>query len=330
MKKNIYLLTTAIVLLIFAACDNVNNNSSQKPITNHSNITTLTDATTANEDTLTTDSSTLASNKKLPSLGIDRSKFKYVPKKKAKKPVPKPKKSNAKKPTPQKPKPKPKKITSTKHTKTPSIPTPKPKKAVTSKKNDTTPSNHSTKITSNTPYRTQKSHPYRRTESIDSKPKIAASEPTATVIHSEKATPKTNTDNTTKLATKNANSGFSTQAIVPQNVQQPRTHGLDVVKENKDFYEGQIFIKLKKGATVQLPEFNKSNGTNPNSSHPLNNMIQQYGIVKLYRPFTRLQSMSNVYKAEFKQPSQANQLIKSLQQLSYVEYAEKVPLQKVY
>lgn len=96
---------------------------------------------------------------------------------------------------------------------------------------------------------------------------------------------------------------------------------LPVKKGKLQYIEGQLYIKIKDRAHVNI-EY--KNGQNPNISR-WKKHISQYGITRIEKAFPRLPEMSQYYRVVFDRSDLTNDLLKDLSSYSYVDFAEKVP-----
>ncbi len=101
------------------------------------------------------------------------------------------------------------------------------------------------------------------------------------------------------------------------------------ISQNSEYWEGCIYLKVKENAKVKLPNFDQQKSKAANYPH-LSKLIQQHNIAKIYKPLTRLKTpfFDNVYKIEFTNKKQVEQLQTQLKELDFVEYSEKFPVFK--
>lgn len=103
---------------------------------------------------------------------------------------------------------------------------------------------------------------------------------------------------------------------------------------NAQNQQGKLFVKLKDSTSVRLPSLNKSNiSTNfrqkPVPDTTLQRLFSRYQVQNIDHPFpASLKSLQNVYELSFADTSQTDAFIEALENLSFVEYAEPVPLYK--
>ena len=99
---------------------------------------------------------------------------------------------------------------------------------------------------------------------------------------------------------------------------------------NAEYVEGELFIKLKDNAHLQLPVVKR--GETVKDDYPvLGRLIGSFGIVEVSKPFTLLQTsfFNNTYKIQFTQTGKTNLLWRELNNLPEVEFAERVPLDRL-
>lgn len=88
-----------------------------------------------------------------------------------------------------------------------------------------------------------------------------------------------------------------------------------------DFTDGWVYAKIKDDSAVELP----LNGTDPE----FNAIVSDYGIVSITQPFSGINTvLDKTYRIIFTQQVLIDSLIYDLQNLPYIEYAEKSPLYK--
>lgn len=100
-----------------------------------------------------------------------------------------------------------------------------------------------------------------------------------------------------------------------------------------DYVDGAIYLKIKENSGIILSEFDRSEKNDKPSSttHRLQEIIQKYEIVSIYRPFIHLNTsyFDHVYRIAFNDTKLVESLIRDLQKKGFVEYAEKIPLYKL-
>ncbi len=91
---------------------------------------------------------------------------------------------------------------------------------------------------------------------------------------------------------------------------------------DSNYVDGIVYVKVYNSSLVNLAPYNFSDPG-------LNSLYTMYGIDTITRPFPGLnQTLDNTYRIYFQIISQIDSLIYDLEQLSYIEYAEKAPLYK--
>lgn len=98
----------------------------------------------------------------------------------------------------------------------------------------------------------------------------------------------------------------------------------------ENFRDGLIYFKIKNNSNIVIPTF--ENGEKAFIPFPaLPGIIEKYGITEITRPFkTKHPVMQHTYRAKFTKIHEVEGLIKELQELDYIEYAEKVQLYKLF
>ncbi len=95
------------------------------------------------------------------------------------------------------------------------------------------------------------------------------------------------------------------------------------------YRDGQLYLKFKNEITFSLPDYD----INHPSAYPetFSTLIQQYGIYSIHKAFPLLKSTELIhsYKVLFHAKAQVDQLIKALQNIPGVEYAERIPIRRI-
>jgi serine protease len=87
-----------------------------------------------------------------------------------------------------------------------------------------------------------------------------------------------------------------------------------------DYLDGHIYLKLQDSTTINLDPY-------PGNLPALNLILTAFDVDSLYRPFkSGHPALQNIYRLEFLSILGVDNLISQLQLLSFVDYAEKVPL----
>ncbi len=96
-------------------------------------------------------------------------------------------------------------------------------------------------------------------------------------------------------------------------------------------WDGQVFAKVVNSSMVAaLPIYNAGEPINQFSLE-IQTLINTYGIKKIKKAFSFRNNtdVDNIFKIEFDNFSQISNLIVDLQNLNYIQFAEKVPIYKV-
>jgi len=89
------------------------------------------------------------------------------------------------------------------------------------------------------------------------------------------------------------------------------------------FVDGTVYIKVHASSNIILDPYNYS-------ISGLNQVINEYGITEIIRPFkTPDISLQKIYRIKFTKWTKINHLIADLMKLGFLEYAEKAPLYRV-
>lgn len=97
-----------------------------------------------------------------------------------------------------------------------------------------------------------------------------------------------------------------------------------------EYAEGEMFVKIKEDAHRVLPTLKR--GETVKEDYPvLGRLISSFGIVEVSQPFTLLQTpfFKNIYKVQFTQTGKTQLLWRELNNLPEVEFAERVPLDRL-
>lgn len=97
---------------------------------------------------------------------------------------------------------------------------------------------------------------------------------------------------------------------------------------NPEYWDGRIFLKIKNESVVKLPNYTYGDKTN---NYPvLETLFDEFGISKVFRPFTLLNTLTfaNTYEVQFTKVADVDELIRNLNKDDLVEYAEKIPLER--
>lgn len=95
-----------------------------------------------------------------------------------------------------------------------------------------------------------------------------------------------------------------------------------------DYIDGAIFLKIKDHSGIVLPAPEKLH--QQKGLWQMARLAKEYGIddIRLAFPKIRTLTFEKTYKIHFSNSSQAENLLRDLGKLPYVEYAEKIPLQR--
>ncbi len=100
--------------------------------------------------------------------------------------------------------------------------------------------------------------------------------------------------------------------------------------ENEVYFKDKIFLKIKDEAGLRLPKYN---GSQKVSNYPvLGSLLQEFKVEGVYRPFPQIKNSTfvNTYQVELDSDSDIDQLIATLQEDPNVEYAEKIPIERLF
>ncbi|MFH1319718.1 MAG: hypothetical protein ABII90_03580, partial [Bacteroidota bacterium] len=110
-----------------------------------------------------------------------------------------------------------------------------------------------------------------------------------------------------------------------------KTNNKFLQQSSNDYISGQLFVKIKDKYSIDL-KFTKSQGfSKSEDAKKINALIQKHSIQKIHKPFIlNNPKLQRTYIVEFDKAYNADDLIKEFQQLEHIEYAEKVPLYKLF
>lgn len=97
-----------------------------------------------------------------------------------------------------------------------------------------------------------------------------------------------------------------------------------------NYVDGRVYVKMT-GASLKTLRGEDPNALPLSKLGFLKEIVSKYGVTRVYKPFHQAVTspvLPNILKLEFSKTSQVEQLIRDLEKVSGVEYAEKVPLMK--
>jgi subtilisin family serine protease len=100
----------------------------------------------------------------------------------------------------------------------------------------------------------------------------------------------------------------------------------------KDCEDGKIWLKLKNEVSWKLPAYSSSQKQSP-SSYPIAlPLLSKHSVTEIFQPFPLLTSkeLQQTYQISFENIFGVDELIEQLQQLPFIEYAERVPLNTLF
>ncbi|MFH2144052.1 MAG: S8 family serine peptidase [Bacteroidota bacterium] len=108
---------------------------------------------------------------------------------------------------------------------------------------------------------------------------------------------------------------------------------------NPDFLDGVVFFKLKDNVAIESDEFIKKlpylSETNKfvsiNDYPEIKSALSGYSVTKLERPsyYTKIPQLMRIFRVYFSNFSEIDNIIRDLQQLDFIEYAETAPIRKI-
>lgn len=103
--------------------------------------------------------------------------------------------------------------------------------------------------------------------------------------------------------------------------------GLQLHAQPVDYAQDQIFLKIHTQLDLEFPQFRKGEPAPTFAKSPeMAALVHQFGIHSLYKPFkTPARVLQQIYQAHFADPADHAALIRALEQLPYIEYAERIP-----
>lgn len=108
---------------------------------------------------------------------------------------------------------------------------------------------------------------------------------------------------------------------------------------NSDYLDGVVFFKLKDNIAIETDEFIKklpfkseTNKFVSISDYPeIKNTLTGYSVTKLERPsyYSKKPALMRIFRLYFSNYSEIDNIIRDLENLSMIEYAEKAPIRKI-
>ena len=94
---------------------------------------------------------------------------------------------------------------------------------------------------------------------------------------------------------------------------------------DKDYYDGKMYFKFKDNSDKVIENLDALK-----NHSDISIVLNKYGITKLERPFKVLKTptFDRTYRIEFQNYMEIENMIKELEQLSYMEYAEMIPIMR--
>ncbi|MEZ4884891.1 MAG: choice-of-anchor L domain-containing protein [Chitinophagales bacterium] len=96
-----------------------------------------------------------------------------------------------------------------------------------------------------------------------------------------------------------------------------------IASKVSEYQSGKLYVKVKENIRISL-EYN--GGEVSSREHRLATLIEECSIYRIEKAFKRLPEMQQYYRIYFRQNQEPTVLIEALQKLSFVEFAEQVPL----
>jgi subtilisin family serine protease len=101
--------------------------------------------------------------------------------------------------------------------------------------------------------------------------------------------------------------------------------------QNAEHWQGKLFLKLKDNAYVNLPDYYCEKHSQPDKYPVLGPLFQAFEVQEVVRPFPLLKSTTfeNTYQVSFNPENNLDEFIRLLQNNPVVEYAEKIPIDRI-
>ncbi len=111
--------------------------------------------------------------------------------------------------------------------------------------------------------------------------------------------------------------------------------GMCVVAQTayQDYHDGQIYLKYKQGANKQNRNITNYKDIPIDKMYGIEKFAAKYGIYKVTKPFYIADDDANlqrIYKVYFTNSTMVDEMMRELNALNYIEYAEKVPIMKTF
>lgn len=97
-------------------------------------------------------------------------------------------------------------------------------------------------------------------------------------------------------------------------------------KDIPDYQAGQLYLKIKDELTMDIT-YNEETIL---GSKYLGRLIPDYRITSVEVAFKRLPQMIQYYKIKFEETDETDELLRALEELAFVEFAERVPLHRIF
>lgn len=100
----------------------------------------------------------------------------------------------------------------------------------------------------------------------------------------------------------------------------------------QDFVIGQLFVKLNLSAEMELPQFRAGEKVPEFGQNPeVGKLIEEFGVTALYKPFrTQSPHIQRIYQVCFSRSEVTDEFIEAWQKLSFIEYAERIPIYEMH
>ncbi|MEZ4915055.1 MAG: S8 family serine peptidase [Chitinophagales bacterium] len=95
-----------------------------------------------------------------------------------------------------------------------------------------------------------------------------------------------------------------------------------------DYQDGKLYLKISNKSAIELLENSPANTIADLAA--IEDIFKNFGVSNLHKPFYLLRTpiFDRTYQLEFANPAEVDNLIEALMSLDFIEYAEKIPLNK--
>jgi subtilisin family serine protease len=99
-----------------------------------------------------------------------------------------------------------------------------------------------------------------------------------------------------------------------------------------DYVIGQLFVKLKLSAEMELPQFRSGEKIPEFAETPeIGRLMRQFEVTDFFKPFhTQTPHLQRIYQVSFAHQEAMDDFIEAWQELAYIEFAERIPIYEMH